>query len=167
MAHAFTPIPAKSAFGTLQENLYQSDYLNRKKGKLSYYRGPSYCNKNKNQNSYNNINSYKLGRYANNLKTSNVIPVHKWNLIVGQYTKMNLTNVCTISNSPPSTQPCDNIPCDPCQNNTSPGVKIQFLEPFYLTATIDQLGELFGNSQCGELNYNQYMVLYPQIPTVN
>ena len=39
MAHAFAPIPGKPAFGTLRENLYQSDYLERKKGKLIY------CNK--------------------------------------------------------------------------------------------------------------------------
>ena len=31
MAHAFKTIPAKSTFGTLQEELNQSDYINRKK----------------------------------------------------------------------------------------------------------------------------------------
>ena len=45
MAHAFAPISAKPAFGTLKENLYQSDYLNRKKAKYAYCRTPSYCNK--------------------------------------------------------------------------------------------------------------------------
>ena len=42
MAHAFAPIPAKPAFGTLKENLYQSDYINRKKAKYTYCRGPAY-----------------------------------------------------------------------------------------------------------------------------
>ena len=32
MAHAFKTISAKPTFGTLQPNLYQSDYINRKKG---------------------------------------------------------------------------------------------------------------------------------------
>ena len=36
MAHAFAPIPAKPAFGTLKENLYQSDYINRKKAEISF-----------------------------------------------------------------------------------------------------------------------------------
>ena len=36
MAFAFSPIPAKPTFGTLKENLYQSDYINRKKAKNNY-----------------------------------------------------------------------------------------------------------------------------------
>ena len=173
MAHAFVPIPAKPAFDTLQENLTQSDYLNRKNGKLSYCRAPSYCNKIKNPSSYEVINTYNLGRYSRNLETCNVIPVNKGNLIIGQYTKLNLTDVCTVSYGHPSTQPCSNIlPCNPCQTNpaATPNTPVPIeptpssLYPFYQTATIDQLGQLFGNSQCGEFNYTQHMVFYPPTP---
>ena len=167
MAHAFAPIPAKPAFGTLKENLYQSDYLNRKKAKYAYCRTTSsYCNKIKISNSYALINSYNLGRYARNLETCNIIPVNKGNLIISQYAKLNLSNVCTVSNGPPPKTPCTNdAPCAPCQVNTSviidpnasPATSISS-HPFYWNATIDPLGELFGASQCGELNYTKYMV---------
>ena len=168
MVHAFTPIPAKPAFGTLKENLYQSDYLNRKKAKYAYCRTPSYCNKIKIANSYALINSYNLGRYSHNLETCNIITVNKGNLIIGQFAKLNLSNVCTVSSGPPPITPCTNdTPCNPCQDNTSvvvdpnasPATPISS-HPFYLNATIDPLGELFGASQCGELNYTKYMVFF-------
>lgn len=180
MAHAFTPIPAKPTFDALKEKLSQSDYLNRKKGKLSYCRAPSYCNKIKNPSSYEVINTYNLGRYSRNLETCNVIPVNKGNLIIGQYTKLNLNNVCTVCYGPPSITPCSNVlPCNPCQNypaampNTpvpiAPGTPTSpstSLYTFYQNSTIDQLGQLFGNTQCGEFNYTQHMVFYPPTPTL-
>jgi hypothetical protein len=133
MAHAFKTIPAKSTFGTLQEELYQSDYINRKKQK---------CN--------------------------TILPVNKSNLIVGQYTKLNLYNVCTVSNGPPPSIPCEfNNVCSPCQNGEGEEdiVKIDASGdyPFYFYYTIDPLGELFGKTSCGTLNYTNYMVFnYPQ-----
>ena len=162
MTHAFAPIPAKPTFGTLRENLYQSDYLNRKKAKYAYCRTPSYCNKIKIANSYDLINSYKLGRYSRNLETCNIIPINKGNLIMGQYTKLNLKNVCTVSSGTPPTRPCTNdLPCDPCQDNTPVYLKTDADVPFYFDKTIDPLGELFGSSQCGELNYTGHMFLNP------
>jgi hypothetical protein len=162
MTHAFAPILAKPTFGTLRENLYQSDYLNRKKAKYAYCRTPSYCNKIKIANSYDLINSYKLGRYSRNLETCNIIPINKGNLIMGQYTKLNLKNVCTVSNGTPPTRPCTNdLPCDPCQDNTPVYLKTDADVPFYFNKTIDPLGELFGSSQCGELNYTGHMFLNP------
>ena len=157
MTHAFAPIPAKPTFGTLRENLYQSDYLNRKKAKYAYCRTPSYCNKIKIANSYELINSYRLGRYSRNLETCNIIPINKGNLIMGQYTKLNLKNVCTVSSGTPPTWPCGK--CDPCQDNTPVYLKTDADVPFYFNKTIDPLGELFGSSQCGELNYTGHMVL--------
>jgi hypothetical protein len=38
--------------------------------------------------------------------------------------------------------------------------------PFYQLFYIDPCGELFGNSQCGELNYTSYMVINPPINPV-
>lgn len=169
MSHAFAPIPGKPAFGTLRENLYQSDYINRKKGKLVYCKTPSYCNKLKIANNYELVNSYNLGRYSRNLETCNIIPVNKGNLIIGQYSKLNLNNVCTISNGTPPTKPCSNDnPCNPCQNNTPVQIDPNSAtEPFYWNKTIDPIGELFGASQCGELNYTQYMFFNPPIAPLN
>ena len=129
MAHVFNNISAKSTFGTLQQELYQSDYINRKKNK---------CN--------------------------TILPVNKSNLIVGQYTKLNLYNVCTLSNGFPPSNPCEfNNDCNPCQ--TEDVVKINASStdpnPFNFKYTIDPLGELFGKTPCGILNYTNYMVFNP------
>ncbi len=170
MAHAFAPIPAKPAFGTLKKNLYQSDYINRKKAKINYCSASSLCNKR--PNNYALINNTNLGRYLYNLEICKIIPINKSNLIIGQYTKLNLTGVCTVSTGTPPTQPCgngiDELPCNPCQTSTDviidpDGSSSSVVSgiPFYWYATIDPLGELFGSSQCGELNYTHHMVFYP------
>jgi hypothetical protein len=168
MAHAFAPISAKPAFGTLKEILFQSDYLNRKKAKFAYCKTPSYCNKLKIANSYDLVNLYNLGRYSRNLETCNTIPINKGNLIMGQYTKLNLKDVCTVSHGAPSTKYCGDdilhgeLPCNPCQDNDAVAIDpTTATNPFYFNATIDPLGELFGTSQCGELNYTKYMVFDP------
>lgn len=166
MSNAFTPIPAKPTFGNLKEKISQSDYINRKKGKYIYCTTPSFCNKPIKSNSYAMINSFNLGRYAINVENNNSIPVNRSNLIFGQYSKLDLNNVCTVSKGAPPNKYCSvENPCNPCQN---PGTVIidtsVTAEPFYFGQTIDPLGELFGSSQCGELNYTKYMVL--NIPTV-
>ena len=67
-----------------------------------------------------NTAMYDWGQNSNSLESYNIIPVNKWNLIMGQYTKLNLKNVCTVSNGTPPTQHCGNgyneKPCNPCQN---------------------------------------------------
>jgi hypothetical protein len=132
MAHAFKRISAKSTFGTLQEELYQSDYINRKK-----------------------------------INCKTILPVNKSNLIVGQYTKLNLYNICTVSNGPPPSIPCEfNNDCNPCQDDNlvkidaNPDVN-SYSNIFNLNYTIDPLGELFGKTSCGALNYTNYMVFNP------
>jgi hypothetical protein len=158
MAHAFAPIPAKPTFGSLNQNIYQSDYITRKKAKLTYCTTKAFCNKVKITNSYANLNAYNLGRYVYGLDTCNVIPINKGNLVMGQYTKLNLNGVCTVI----PTTPCDNIDdCVPCSNNSPVPVNATNTEPFYFSNTIDPIGQLFGASQCGELNYTQNMVFYP------
>jgi hypothetical protein len=166
MAHAFKTISAKPTFGTLRENLYQSDYINRKKGIITYCKYPStvVCNKIRSGSSYNARNSFNTGRLALSLDTCNKWPVNKSNLIIGQYTKENLTNICTVSNIFPYSKPApcsSDDPCNPCQNNDPVVINPASTTPFYQTYQIDPLGELFGQTQCGELNYTHYMFLYP------
>ncbi len=109
---------AKAAFGTLKKNMYQSDYLNKKKNVVTN------CNNRlcKTQSSYFSENKY--------------------NLIIGQYTEMNLKDVVTV----------DNITSTPVVINPYD------TKPFYYTNTIDPYGQLFGKSQCGILNFNHYIV---------
>lgn len=161
MARAFASISAKPTFGTLKENLYQSDYINRKKGKNTYYTDPNRCNKLVNANSYAKLYSFNLGRYAVGLEKYNIPSVNKTNLVIGQYTTLNLDNVCTVANGPPPSKYCSSEnPCNPCQNKNSVIIDTSSTAyPFYFGHTIDPLGELFGSSQCGELNYTDYMIL--------
>ncbi len=134
MAHAFKTIPAKSTFGTLQEELNQSDYINRKKRK---------CN---------------TILYTN--KSNTILYTNKSNLIVGQYTKLDLYNVCNVSKGSPPAIPCDfNNNCNPCQDIVT--INASSANPFYFDYTIDPLGELFGKTSCGILNYTNYMVFNP------
>jgi hypothetical protein len=149
MARAFQIISAKPTFGSNAPIIYQSDYINTKKRK---------CNMNK----VYDFSSYELKNahlYYNNYL------VNKSNLISGQYTKLNLNNICVNSNIFPYFKPvpCStDYPCNPCQNNNPVIINpINATIPFYQTNINDPLGELFGKTQCGELNYTQYMEFYP------
>ena len=161
MAHAFKTIPAKPTFGTLRENLYQSDYINRKKGIITYCKSPVYCDKIRVASSYNIRNSFNTGRFALALDKCNILQVNKSNLIIGQYTKSNLKDICTVSKIFPYSKPApcsSDDPCNPCQNAPA---TIDTSKTFYQQNIIDPLGELFGKTQCGELNYTHYMQFYP------
>jgi len=175
MAHAFAPIPAKPTFGTFRQNLYQSDYINRKKAKLIYCNSKDTCGKILVAADYKERALFKTGRDAINLlRCSNtVIPINKANLIMGQYTKLDLNRVCTVLNTTNySASDClkhinDTDTINGCPNN-SPVIIDPNNNPippsFYQANIIDPCGYLFGNSQCGELNYTSYMVFNP--PTV-
>jgi hypothetical protein len=152
MAYAFKTISAKPTFGTLTENLYQSDYINRKKRATLFCKSP--CQRIKVVSNYNTKNLFNIGVKCNMLHTN------KSNLIIGQYTKENLNNICTVSfiDSSVKPAPCGtDANCNPCQNNTPIVIDLVSIIPFYHTYQIDPLGELFGNTQCGELNYTRYM----------
>lgn len=181
MAHAFQTISAKPTFGTIKENLFQSDYINRKKANIAFCKYPSRCFKFKQANSYNEINLYNHQRYNPNLGKCNLIPVNKNNLVFGQYSSTNLQNVCeavsqpinntNISNCFNSTSNFDS--CVGCTNivmnvNNTPGSNYGkwnggSSKIFYQEWYIDPIGELFGNTQCGELNYTDFMNFNPRI----
>lgn len=146
--------PAKSAFGTLKQVSYQSDYIINKKSKLNYCNDGTgvKCNKIINYSNYNQFNLFNNGRYVNALDTKKILPFNKTDLIAGLYSKMNLNNVCTVING----YPCSSIEtCDSCSNIVT--VDANSSIPFYVTNTIDPIGELFGNSQCGINNFIDYM----------
>ena len=93
MAHAFKTTSAKPTFGTIRENLYQSDYINRKKGIINFCKTPSVCYKIRSVSSYNTRHSFNTGRLALSLATCNRWPVNKSNLIIKIYT--NETNMAS------------------------------------------------------------------------
>jgi len=169
MAHAFAPIPAKPSFGTFRKNLYQSDYITRKTAKIIYCNTKNKCGRLLIASDYNKRSLFNAGKDAINLlRCDNIaIPVNKSNLIMGQYSKLDLSNVCTVLNTTNySAIDClDNI--KGCPNSTPvlipPAVTIP-AQSFYQNNIIDPCGYLFGNTQCGELNFTSYMVLNP--PTI-
>ena len=130
MNHLF-PIPAKPTFGTVKPLLYSSDYLNLKKTRE--IRRESLINKYKNYDDF-----YLSSHYKNE--------INKYNLVYGLYSQENLNHVATVGT---------NINTE---NPPSIATKINpTLKPFYQFYNIDYKGELFGNSQCGELNYVNYV----------
>lgn len=150
MAHAFNKISAKSAFGTLAPNLYQSDYITNKKAQNSFCVVKKEC---KNVNSYGNLSLYNRANYLNALKFLHTSDVNQSNLSFGLQSKMNLTNVCTVIDGPP----CNNNECDGCSEVTKIDASTTVTEPFYVTNTIDPVGVLFGNSVCGTKNFINFM----------
>jgi len=146
--------PAKSAFGTLKQVTYQSDYITNKKSKMNYCNDGTgvMCNKITHYSNYNQYNIFYNGRYLNALDTKKILPFNKTDLIAGLYSKMNLNNVCTVING----HPCSKIEsCPGCSNVVT--VNTNSPEPFFITNTIDPIGELFGNSQCGTNNFINFM----------
>jgi hypothetical protein len=160
MSHTLTVLSAKPTFGTINNYMSQNDYLTSKKAKALYCTTPIYCNKLKIAPTYEYKYLYTQGRYELGLLNFRVNALDTGDLINGQYTNFNLKNICTIANGNPTSKQCSyTFPCDPCQNNTAVIVNTNALEPFYFNKTIDPLGELFGKTQCGEFNYNNYVEL--------
>lgn len=146
---------AKPTFGTLTQVVFQGDYLRNKKAKLSYCnnRNVVNCNKLVRSASYNEYNLYNKGRYLNALAKGCILPFNKTDLIAGQYSKMNLSSVCTAIDGPP----CSLIDsCPGCEVGAKIDATID--SPFCQTNTIDPVGALFGKSQCGINNFTRYMV---------
>lgn len=146
MAHAFQIIPAKPAFGTIRQNMYQSDYIKRKNA-ISTFINKKSANKN-----YDTKYLLNKGKYYFRINNCDVLPINKSNLIAGQYTKMNLEDVCSISAFDASQNDCETI-CHPVSLNKE--------VVFYENYVIDPCGQLFGRNQCGKLNYSHYMVYRP------
>ena len=134
MAHAFKTIPAKPTFGSANPLIYGRDYLDIKKARV--IQREFLMKKYKNYDDY-----YLSSRYHyRNL-------FNKYNLVYNLYSKENLQNVATVGSMVNSSDP-ETVK----QINPS-------LVPFYQFYNIDYQGQLFGNSQCGELNYVNYMQL--------
>ena len=158
MAHAFKIIPAKPTLGSLRTNAlsFQSDYITLKKSKLVYCNSFYNCGKTKNMSNYNQMNLFNNGQRNsfNYLAKNHLVPFNKSNLVAGLYSKMNLENVCTLING----FPCNNIDtCAACK--TAVSVNSGSANPLNWSNTIDPVGALFGNTQCGIQNFTNYSTL--------
>lgn len=158
MAHAFKTISAKPTFGNTTPTTYQSDLTAHKKLQQLYCASSLPCKKITQTNNYANLYLFK----SNNAHTCcQNFPVSKTNLVAGQYTILDLVNVCTASKQM-NTNPVVPFVCDkPVKMLVDPstGVWNSSTTSFYQDVSIDPNGELFGNTQCGEMNYANYMVI--------
>ena len=158
MTHAFKTIPAKPTFGTLTQVVFQGDYLRNKKAKLAYCnnRNITNCNKLVRACSYNQYNLYNKGRYLDALSRGCILPFNKTDLIIGQYSKMNLKGACTVING----APCSLIDsCPGCLSGANIDATSEI--PSCQKYTIDPVGTLFGKSQCGINNFTRFMIFKP------
>jgi hypothetical protein len=151
MAHSFKTISAKPTFGSINPLLYQSDIINNKK--LKHMSG--ICN-NKSTSNYKDFYLFK-DRYV---KKCDTFPVNKTNLIAGQYSTLDLINVCVASKQTynSSNQFCNTEPV--VINIDTNGNWDSGTSAFYEDVVIDPLGELFGYTQCGQLNFTDYMTIH-------
>jgi len=143
-----------STFGKLKEPIYQNEYIYLKKGK-NLFCNTNCCNKLSTVVSYNSKNLF------NNIQKyySNINSIDQQNLVSGQYSVIDLSGVCTVIQGSPCVPVYDCSSCDvPCPINVTTATK-----PFYFTNTIDPKGLLFGNTQCGELNWTLYKQLSQQL----
>ena len=144
MAHAFSPIPAKPAFGNITQSDYASDYIQNKIAKLAY------CNDVRNANckkkfSQSELLLFNKGRLLNSYAfCAGTSLINEANLVAGLYTESDLSGVAVL---------CD-VSGDACITPTA----ISSLDvPFYEHYLIDPDGQLFGNTPCGMTNFTKYM----------
>jgi len=153
MAHAFSPIPAKPAFGNITQSDYASDYIQNKIAKLAYCRDlkKSNCKKKFSQSELLLFNKGRLlNSYAFGIGTS---LINEANLIAGLYTESDLSGVAVL---------CD-VSGDACITPTA--INSASVLPFYEHYLIDPDGQLFGNTPCGITNFTKYMTL-PSISSI-
>lgn len=163
------------AFKNIRDSVSQGDFLTNKKSILTYCDSNSRYNKITTATSYNQLYLYNnTSRRIVSLQRKTLYS--KYDLINGQYSKMNLLGVCAAI---PSTIKASNLnfwlnngKCAYCVdpslasnkvkinvnnlNNYIDGLGNEIV--FYQFNTLDPEGQLFGNSRCSELNIEKYMV---------
>lgn len=135
MSRSFRGSNGNSAFGKASGLLNGSDYISNKKAKyINYLYG------NKNVYSQSNV---LMQKKASLLKYNPFVNFNKSNLYSNLYTKLDLLEVCTVSDI--------NSGCKVEINGTVP------LEDLY-EYNIDPCGNLFGNTTCDINNFVNYRV---------
>lgn len=145
MSRPFANYSANVTFSQIFEPLDASEYIRNKKAKYTFC-SPNICHPNKNIYSQSN---YLLLKRANNLAFYPCInEIDKTQLYINLLTKLDLSyNFPVISNINGGTYP---VEIDPTSTT-----------PPYLVYNVDPSGNLFGNDQCGPLNFENYLVYNP------
>ena len=134
--------PAKPTFKSNKESNDAGSYIQNKTASTTFCKAK--CpDKLRITTNYQNLYAFRNARF---IKKNALRPSFDNNdLNINLFTKMDLTNVCTV------------------KNNTTTGCvsSIDGSVPFYLTYTIDPSGVLFGNSECGISNFENFLVPNP------
>ena len=155
------PISALPTFASWKKPVSANEYTARKKG-ATYFcaeRASANCPRRlrgggSGGGSYAERNWFATG--AANVGRKNVRKAletwqaNKTSVRIGARTAMDLGSACSLILQPP---------CDPeaCASCSVPVTLCVNDKPFFCNYYIDPVGDLFGRSQCGELNYTHYM----------
>lgn len=140
MVYSNNLYPAKPAFKSNKESCDASFYTANKKAAYSFCNYSS-CYPYKLTIGKNYDQMYLLGNSRLAKKNICKPSFNKNDLNINLFTKMNLQNVCVINNN--STNQCASS-IDPSKC-------------FYLNYTIDPSGVLFGNTECGINNFENFL----------
>lgn len=138
--------PAKSAFKSNKESKDAGSYISNKTASTIS------CDRSCNRTTYNYHQLYRLHNNSRQFTKKNIFKptFDKTDLNINLFTKLDLQNVCVVNNN--ITQKCASS-IDPSS-------------PFYLTYTVDPSGVLFGNTECGINNFENFLVPNPPpLPT--
>lgn len=148
MSRPFAKYPAKPTFGVFKEPKNASDYIINKKTQYTFC-NPNICHPNKNIGSQSN---FLILKQANRLKYYPCLnTINKSQLYINLITKLDLTDVPVIEDLSGNTYPV----------NIDPTVTA------FLKYNIDPSGNLFGNTQCGINNFENYLRYNPPYKTSN
>jgi hypothetical protein len=133
--------PAKATFQSNKESNDAGSYIQNKTVSTTFCKAK--CpDKLRISTNYQNLYAFRTARL---IKKNICRPTFNNNdLNINLFTKMDLTNVCTVS-----------------KNTTGCTSSIKPSDTFYLTYTIDPSGVLFGNTECGISNFENFLVPNP------
>ena len=151
MAHAYTIIPAKPAFGNYAKNLSGTDIVINKRINSIYCS----CQRKKQISAYSQSDLLNIRKItSNNCKNGcNVFPINKSELQINLLTELYLQDIVVLS------------------ENSDPGTSAKInpaLVPVFSYYTLDPSNNLTGNTPCGIQKFVNYMILNTgTIPPVN
>jgi hypothetical protein len=140
MAHAYTIIPAKPAFGNYSKHFSYIDVIANKRANHIYFN----CNKTNRINSQSDLMAIRKITNADCATGCNILPFNKSNLQVNLITELDLNNIIIL------------------QLNSDPGKPAKIdpaLTPIYSYYTIDPNNKLSGDTPCAIQKYVNYMIL--------
>ena len=140
MAHAYTIIPAKPAFGNYAKHLSYADVMANKRANHIYFN----CKRTNRIDSQGELMAIRKITNAACDNGCNVLPFNKSNLQINLITELDLNNILIL------------------ELNSNPGFPAKIdpaLRPIYAYYTIDPNNKFSGDTPCAVQKYVNYMIL--------